>query len=449
MGSIHLVTHVPGPKSVDIVARRRAAMSNGAAFLTELAIESAAGAVVTDVDGNRLLDFAGGIGVLAAGHCPPAVVDAIQSQAGDLMHICNIVATHEASVELAEALNAAAPGDFDKKCMLMNSGAEAVESAVKIARAATGRAGVLVFEGAYHGRTNMTMSMTSKYSLFKKGFGPFASEVYRVPFPNILRRPAGTDVDEFIDWSVQRLHDAMIGFVDPTALAAVVIEPVQGEGGFIPAPPRFLEAIRQICDTHGIVMVADEVQAGFGRTGRLFSIEHSGVVPDLITMAKSMGSGMPISAVVGRADLLDAPHPGGMGGTYSGNPLACVAALETIKIVNTPEFLNRATEVGERLRAGLELIAAKHPVRVAEVRGLGPMLAMELVADNALTPDPDLTAAVTKATTARGLITIRAGLFGNCVRFLPPLTITDEQIDEALALLDDAFSAAVAEVKAR
>lgn len=444
MGSIQLITDIPGPKSSGIVSRRRNAMSNGAAFLTELAIESASGAIVTDVDGNQLLDFAGGIGVLAAGHCPPTVVSAIQSQAADLLHICNIVATHEASVSLAEALNAAAPGDFEKKSMLMNSGAEAVESAVKIARTATGRAGVLVFEGSYHGRTNMTMSMTSKYSLFKKGFGPFASEVYRVPFPNILRRPAGTDVDEFIEWSVKRLHEAMIGFVDPTALAAIVIEPVQGEGGFIPAPQPFLEAIRQICDEHGIVMVADEVQAGFGRTGRLFSIEHSGVAPDLITMAKSMGSGMPISAVVGRADLLDAPHPGGMGGTYSGNPLACVAALETIAIVNTPAFLDRAREVGERLGAGLEAIAAKHPIRVAEVRGLGPMLAMELVQDEALTPDPDLTAAITKATTERGLITIRAGLFGNCVRFLPPLAISDEQIDEALAVLDEAFAAAIA-----
>ena len=443
MGSIRLVTDIPGPKSAAIVARRRAAISNGAAFLTELAVESATGAVATDVDGNQLLDFAGGIGVLAAGHCPPSVVGAIQSQAADLLHICNIVATHDSSVELAEALNAAAPGDFEKKSLLMNSGAEAVESAVKIARAATGRAGVLVFEGSYHGRTNMTMAMTSKYSLFKKGFGPFASEVYRVPFPNVLRRPAGTDPEQFVGWSVKRLHEAMIGFVDPSALAAIVIEPVQGEGGFIPAPKPFLQAIREICDEHGIVMVADEVQAGFGRTGRLFSIEHSGVVPDLITMAKSMGSGMPISAVVGRAELLDAPHPGGMGGTYSGNPLACVAALETIKIVNTPEFLSRATVVGERLRAGLDVIASKHPVRIAEVRGLGPMLAMELVKDEALTPDPDLTAALTKATTERGLITIRAGLFGNCVRFLPPLTITDEQIDEALAVVDEAFASAV------
>ena len=446
MASIHLETAVPGPRSAEIVERRRAALSAGAAFLTELAVESAEGAVVTDVDGNRLLDFAGGIGVLAAGHCPPSVVDAIQRQASELLHICGIVATHDSMVDLAEALNAAAPGDFPKKTLLMNSGAEAVESAVKLARAATGRAGILVFEGAYHGRTNMTMSMTSKYGLFKKGFGPFASEVYRIPFPNVLRRPPGTDPEQFVGWSIGRLRDALISQVDPSALAAIVIEPVQGEGGFIPAPKPFLEEIRAICDEHGIVMVADEVQAGFGRTGKLFSIEHSGVVPDLITMAKSMGSGMPISAVVGRAELLDAAHPGGMGGTYSGNPVACVAALKTIGLINSPEFLGRSVEVGQRLRAGLEELQAKHPDRIADVRGLGSMLAIELVSDEHLTPDPPLTQAVNKATLVRGVITIRAGLYSNCVRFLPPLNITDDQIDEALAVLDEAFTEAIASV---
>lgn len=443
MSSIHLETSIPGPKSVEIVNRRRASMSAGAAFLTELAVESATGAVVSDVDGNRLLDFAGGIGVLAAGHCPPSVTAAIKAQADELLHICGIVATHDAMVELAEALNAAAPGDFAKKTLLMNSGAEALESAVKISRVATGRAGIMVFEGGYHGRTNMTMSMTSKYGLFKKGFGPFASEVYRIPYPNVLRRPPGTDPEQFVGWSIDRLRDALISQVDPSALAAVVIEPVQGEGGFIPAPAPYLRAIRDICDEHGIVMVADEVQAGFGRTGRLFSIEHSGVAPDLITMAKSMGSGMPISAVTGRAELLDAPHPGGMGGTYSGNPVACVAAIETLKIINTPEFLERATVVGERLRAGLEVIRSRHPERVAEVRGLGPMLCIELVSDEHLEPDPDLTLAITKATLARGLITIRAGLYSNCVRLLPPLTITDDEIDEALDVLAAAVDEAI------
>lgn len=419
-------------------------MSAGAAFLTELAVQSASGAVVTDVDGNRLLDFAGGIGVVAAGHCPPTVVEAIKAQADDLVHICGIVATHDSMVQLSEALNAATPGDFDKKTLLMNSGAEALESAVKIARVATGRAGILVFEGGYHGRTNMTMSMTSKYGLFKKGFGPFASEIYRIPYPNVLRRPPGTDPEQFVGWSIDRLRDALIAQIDPSALAAIVIEPVQGEGGFIPAPAPYLRAIREICDEHGIVMVADEVQAGFGRTGKLFSIEHSDVVPDLITMAKSLGSGMPISAVTGRAELLDAPHPGGMGGTYSGNPVACMAALETIKIINTPEFLDRATAIGDRLRAGLDRLKLQYPDRVADVRGLGPMLCIELVTDGHLDPDPDLTLAITKATLQRGLITIRAGLYSNCVRFLPPLMITDEQIDEALSVIGEAMAEAIA-----
>jgi 4-aminobutyrate aminotransferase/(S)-3-amino-2-methylpropionate transaminase len=282
------------------------------------------------------------------------------------------------------------------------------------------------------------MSMTSKYGLFKKGFGPFAPEIYRIPFPNVFRRPPGTDPEQFVGWAIDRLYDALVAQVDPSALAAIVIEPVQGEGGFVPAPRPYLEAIRRICDEHDIVMIADEVQAGFGRTGRLFSIEHSGVVPDIIAMAKSLGSGMPISAVTGRADLLDAPHPGGLGGTYSGNPVACVAALRTIDAVTAPGFLDRAVAVGERLRAGLDEIAARHEF-VADVRGLGPMLAIELVADEHLTPDPDSTLAITKATLARGLITIRAGLYSNCVRFLPPLTVTDEQVDEALGVLSDAI----------
>lgn len=443
VGSIDLVTAIPGPASLEIVARRQAALSAGAAYLTELAVASAEGAVVTDVDGNKLLDFAGGIGVLAAGHCPPAVVDAIKSQADELLHMCGIVASYEPMVELAEALNAITPGDFEKKSLLMNSGAEAVESAVKVARAHTGRAGVLVFEGAYHGRTNMTMSMTSKYGLFKKGFGPFAPEVYRVAFPNVLRRPPGMDPEQFLGWSISRLDDALISQIDPSALAAIVVEPVQGEGGFLPAPAQWLQAIRRICDEHGIVMIADEVQAGFGRTGRMFSIEHSDVVPDIVVMAKSLGSGMPISAITGRAEMLDAPHPGGMGGTYSGNPIACVAARETIQMISDPAFLDRATAVGERLRAGLNALAEQHEA-IADVRGLGPMLAIELVSDANLTPNPDLTLAVTKAALARGLIVIRAGLYSNCLRFLPPLTITDDQIDEALAVLDAAFDDALA-----
>ncbi len=417
-------------------------MARGASYLTELGIRSGHGTVVEDLDGNRFLDFAGGIGVLGTGHCPPAVSEAIARQSSELIHMCSIVASYEPLVELAEALNAVGLGDWPRKSMLMNSGAEAVETAVKLARNFTGRPGVLVFEGGYHGRTNLTLSMTSKYGLFKKGAGPFAPEVYRIAFPNTLRRPPGMDPDAFIDWSIARLSDAMIAQIDPSALAAIVIEPVQGEGGFIPAPPRYLQAIRALCDEHGIVMIADEIQSGMGRTGKLWAIEHSGVDPDLITSAKALGSGMPISAIIGRADIMDAAHPGGLGGTYSGNPLAAVAAIETVRTISDPAFLDQAAAMGTRLRAGLDAIAARHRC-VAEVRGLGPMLAMELVSDDQLTADPDLTLQITKATVVRGLITIRAGLYSNCVRFLPPLNTPDDQIDEALAVLGEAFDAVV------
>ncbi|MEE9417738.1 MAG: 4-aminobutyrate--2-oxoglutarate transaminase [Acidimicrobiales bacterium] len=435
-GCISLVTEVPGPKSQAIVERRVAATSKGAAYLTELSVASAQGAIVTDVDGNQLLDFAGGIGVLAAGHCPPTVVEAIKAQADKLIHMCAIVGSYEPFVELAETLNAITPGDFEKKSLLLSTGAEAVEAAVKIARAATGRQAVLVFEGAYHGRSNLTMGMTSKYALFKKGFGPFAPEIYRVPFPNVYRRPPGMEPEAFVGWSIDKLHESLVSQIDADSLAAIVIEPVQGEGGFVPAPAPFLQAIRSICDAHGVVMVADEIQSGFGRTGKLFAIEHSDVVPDLITMAKSLASGMPLAAVTGRAELVDAPHPGGMGGTYSGNPLACVAGLESIAIINTPQFLDRATAIGERMRSALLELQVRYPDRIGDVRGVGPMLAIELVADStSATPDPDATLAITKAALQHGLIIIRAGLFSNCVRFLPPLTVSDAQVDEAMAVL--------------
>lgn len=440
MPTINLLTPIPGPRSQAIVARREAASARGAAKLTNIAVESAHGAAVTDVDGNTLLDFAGGIGVLAVGHTPENVVAALQEQAAKLIHMCAIVATYEPFVEVCELLNAAAPGDFAKKTVLLNSGAEAVETAIKIARAYTGRSGIVVFEGAYHGRTNLTLGMTSKYALFKKGFGPFPSEIYRLPFPNVYRRPEEMSEEGFVEWSVRQLENALIAQVDPASVAAIVIEPVQGEGGFIPTPPAFLQRIREICDQHGIVMVADEIQSGFGRTGKLFAIEHYDIAPDLITTAKSLAAGMPLAAVVGKAEIVDAPHPGGLGGTYSGNPLACVAAVEAIKSINTPEFLARSAQIGRHMRYHLERLQAQYPDRIGDVRGLGAMLAMEMVSDAASkTPDMATTGAITAATVTRGLITIRAGLYSNCVRFLPPLTVTDEQIDEAMGVLGEAL----------
>ncbi len=440
MPTIKLTTPIPGPNSQALVARREAAMSRGNGRLTPIAAVQAEGAAVTDADGNTLLDFAGGIGTLAIGHCPPQVVQAIQSQAADLIHLCAIVGTYEPLVSLCEKLNEITPGSHPKKTTLSNSGAEAVEAAVKFSRAYTRREAIIVFEGAYHGRTNMTMSMTSKYALFKKGFGPFAPEIYRLPFPNLYRRPAEMSEEGFVEYACRQLDNALIAQVDPAYVAAIVIEPVQGESGFLPVPPRFLEHIRNICDQHGIVMVADEIQCGFGRTGKLFACEHYGIVPDLITMGKSLGGGMPIAAVTGRAEIIDAPHPGGLGGTYSGNPVACAAALQAIDLINNDAFLARATEIGRKMRRHLKDIQAHHPDVIGDVRGLGPMLAMELVTDpETKNPDMDLTGQITTATLQRGLITIRAGLYSNCVRFLPPLNITDDQLEEGMAILADVF----------
>jgi 4-aminobutyrate aminotransferase/(S)-3-amino-2-methylpropionate transaminase len=438
-----LITEVPGPRSRQILARREAATPQGNAKLTPIAVDSAHGAIVTDVDGNQYLDLAGGIGVLAVGHTPEGVVRAIQEQAERLIHICAIVSTYEPMVEVAERLNRLAPGDFDKKTVLMNTGAEAVETAVHICRAHSRRQGIVVFEGGFHGRTNLTMAMTSKFSLFKKGFGPFAPEVYRFPFPNLYRRPPGMSEEAFVDWHLSLLDQAFVAQVDPSHVAAIVVEPVQGEGGFVPAPSRWLQHLRELADRHGILLISDEIQAGMGRTGRLWAIDHSEVVPDLVTTAKSLAAGMPLSAVVGRAEVMDAPHPGGLGGTYSGNPLACVAALEAIDLIATPEFLQRSGEIGERLRRRLEEIQAAHPRLVGDVRGLGSMLVMEIVKDpDSKEPWMEATAALTSATLRRGVITIRAGLYSNCVRFLPPLNITDQELDEAL----DAVAGAVDEV---
>ncbi|MBC7814022.1 MAG: 4-aminobutyrate--2-oxoglutarate transaminase [Burkholderiales bacterium] len=438
MPTIKLVTSMPGPKSQEIVSRREAAMARGVAKLTPVAIVHAEGAAITDADGNTLLDFAGGIGALAVGHCPPQVVNAIQGQVEHLIHMCAIVGTYPSMVEVAEMLNHLTPGDFDKRTVLCNSGAEAIETSIKIVRSFTKRAGIIVFEGAYHGRTNLTLSMTSKYGLFKKGFGPFAPEIYRLPFPNVYRRPAGLSEDEYIDDCIARLDNALIAQIDPEAVAAIVIEPVQGEGGFIAAPPRFLQRIRQICDQHGIVMVADEVQSGFGRTGKLFAVDHYDIVPDVIVTAKSLAAGMPLAAVTGRSDIMNAPHPGGLGGTYSGNPLACVAAIEAMKIISDPAFLARANEIGARMREHLLELQANVPL-IGDVRGLGPMLLIEMVKDRtSKVPAGDEVPQIVNEAFKRGLVIIRAGLYSNCIRFLPPLNISDDQVDEGMGIVSEA-----------
>ena len=431
--SIRLQTDVPGPKSRQILARREAATPQGNAKLTPISVESAHGSIVIDVDGNHFIDLAGGIGVLAVGHTPDRVVAALQQQAAKLIHMCAIVSTYEPFVAVAERLNQIAPGDFAKKTVLMSTGAEAVETAVHIARSHQKRQGIVVFEGGFHGRTNLTMSMTSKFNLFKKGFGPFAPEVYRFPFPNVYRRPYGMSEDSFIDWHLSLLDQSFVAQVDPSHVAAIFVEPVQGEGGFVPAPFAWLRRLRELADEHGILLVSDEIQCGMGRTGTVWAIEHAGLVPDMITTAKSLAAGMPLSAVVGPADVMDAPHPGGLGGTYSGNPLACVAALEAIDQITQPAFLEHSALLGRRLRTRLDEIQLAHPNLIGDVRGLGSMLVMEFVKDPvSKQPWMEATAAVTAETLKRGVITIRAGLYSNCVRFLPSLDITDAQLEEAL-----------------
>lgn len=442
--AIRLVTAVPGPRSLAIAARRDAAGARGAARLTDVAIVKGEGALVEDADGNRLLDLAGGIGSLAVGHAPASVVGALRDQAERLIHMCGIVASYEPQVALLERLVEVAPGSFPKKAVLLNSGAEAIETCVKIARAYTRRQAIVVFEGGYHGRTNLTLGMTSKYGLFKTGFGPFPSEIYRLPFPNVYRRPTGMSERAFVEASIAALRNAMVAQVDPSAIAAFVIEPVQGEGGFVPVPAAFFAELRHIATANGIVLVADEVQTGMGRTGTLWAVEHYGLEPDLIATAKSLGAGMPIAAVVGRAEVMDGPHPGGLGGTFSGNPLSCAAALAALDIITTPAFLARARQVGERLNSGLEAtFGGPDSAFVGEIRGLGPMLAVEFVKDDAKTPYPELVLEITKQALKRGLIVIRAGLYSNCIRLLPPLDMSDALIDEGMAVLAGAYRAAV------
>jgi 4-aminobutyrate aminotransferase/(S)-3-amino-2-methylpropionate transaminase len=441
MPYIKLNTSLPGPQSQALQARRSASVSGALAQANGIAVKKAHGSLVEDVDGNTLIDLAGGIGTLAVGHTPRAVVEAIKAQAQDLIHMCSIVANYQPYVEVCEMLNRLTPGNFAKKTLLSNGGAEAVENAVKLARRYTGRAGIMVFEGAYHGRSNLTMAMTSKYGLFKKGFGPFAPEVYRLPMPNIYRTPAGMTAEQYIDWCCHNLEHSLIAHIDGSALAAIVIEPVVGEGGFIPVPARFLGKIREVCDATGAVMIADEIQSGSGRTGRMYAIEHSGVVPDLLISAKSLGGGMPISAVTGRAEIMDSPHVGGVGSTYGGNPLACVAAVESLKYLSRPEVLARATRIEQVIRDIFEPLKTEVPV-LGDVRGVGAMMVIEFVKDKtSKEPWPDFAMNTIKYASQRGVILIRAGLYSNCIRFLPALDIAEDMLAEALGVVAEGVRA--------
>ncbi len=443
---VRLTTPVPGPRGAAMLARRAAALPAGLGKATDVCVERAHGSLIVDVDGNVLIDMASGIGVTGVGHAPAEVVDAVTAQTQQFVHTCSLVTTYEPMVRLAEVLNAITPGSVAKKTIFANSGAEAVENAVKIARKATGRPAVICFEGGYHGRTLLTLTLTSKYGLFKQGFGPFAPDVVRLPIPHLYRTPAGMTEDQYVDFGIRQLEQAFVAQVDPSACAAVIIEPVQGEAGFIPVPPRFLLRLRELCAQHGIVFIADEVQCGMGRTGRIFACEHYGVVPDMVVSAKSLGGGMPIGAVTGRADLMDAAHPGGVGGTYGGNPVACAAALAAVEILRQPSFLAHATRLGDVMREVMTAWQRAYPI-VGDVRGLGPMMLAEFVKDQTSKAPlaPDDTLAIVKGTVARGVVLMRAGLFSNGVRLLPPLTMPEDMLREAL----DALGQSVASVAER
>lgn len=439
---IRLNTEIPGPRAREMIARRAAAVPAGLGRATDVVAERADGALVFDVDGNTLIDFAGGLGMLAVGHSPAAVVTAITGQAQKFVHVCALVATYEPYVRLAELLNEIAPGAFTKKTILANSGAEAVETAVKLARKHTGRSSIICFEGGYHGRTLLTLSLTSKYGLFKSGFGPFAPEIVRLPVPHVYRTPAGMTEDQYVDFGIRQLEHALIAQVDPSAVAAMIIEPVQGEAGFIPVPPRFLRRIRELCDAHGIVMIADEVQCGFARTGRLFAVEHYGIAPDLLVTAKSLGAGMPISAVTGRADVMDSAHLGGIGGTFGGSPLACAAAIEAVNMIRQPEFLAHARRLGDVMREVMRGWQSEWPI-VGDVRGLGPMMLVEFVKDRSTRQPlaPEDTLKIVRQTVANGVVIMRAGLYSNCIRLLPPLTMPEDMLREGLDALGRAIRA--------
>ena len=431
--SIELRTELPGPRSRELLNRKAGAVVNAKTIALPVVAAEARGATITDVDGNVLLDLTGGVGCLNVGHAHPRVVEAVQEQAARFMHTDFTVVPYELYVTLAERLLELAPFGGPAKAAFFNAGTEAVENAVKFARLATRRPAVIAFEGAFHGRTLLSMTLTSKPHPYKTGMGPLAPEIYRAPFPDAYRGPDGAT-------AIEELKRLFVTQVAAEQVAAIVIEPVQGEGGFIPAPRPYMRALRELCDGHGILLIVDEVQTGFARTGRLFAIEHYGIEPDLITLAKSIAGGLPLSAVLGKADVMDAAHDGAVGGTYVGNPVALAAALAVLDVIEEEGLCDRASAIGETIRARMLAWQDRFPA-IGDVRGLGAMLAIELVSDRATKePASELAQSVIASAMQRGLLLLKAGVHSNCIRVLCPLVITDAELDEALAVWEDALS---------
>jgi 4-aminobutyrate aminotransferase/(S)-3-amino-2-methylpropionate transaminase len=432
----NLVTEIPGPRSVEKLARKKKYVADGVGVTLPVFIEAAGGGILLDADGNSLIDLGSGIAVTTVGNAAPAVVRRVQEQVAAFTHTCFMVTPYDGYVDVCEALAELTPGDHAKKSALFNSGAEAVENAVKIARVATGRDAVGVFDHAYHGRTNLTMAMTAKAMPYKFGFGPFAGEVYRVPMSYPFRETAGIKGEDAAARAIDQL-EKQVGVAN---LACLVIEPILGEGGFVVPAEGFLPALAAWCRDNGVVFVADEIQSGFCRTGEWFACDHEGVVPDLITTAKGIAGGLPLAAVTGRAELMDSVHVGGLGGTYGGNPVACAAALGAIEEMRSHDLVARARAIESVIRRRLEAIAADHPV-VADIRGRGAMMAMELCSPGTTTPDAARTAAVSEYCLSQGVVTLTCGTWGNVFRFLPPLSIGDELLGEAFDVVAEAFAA--------
>ncbi|MBL7986366.1 MAG: aspartate aminotransferase family protein [Flavobacteriales bacterium] len=423
-------------KSQELIARRKAAVPNGVGMFNYATAASASGATIIDADGRELIDFAGGIGVVNAGHCPPPVVKAIQEQAAKFLHVSFNVASYEPYIALCEKLNKLLPHGGPTKTLLVSTGAEAVENAIKIARQATKRPGVLCFTDAFHGRTMMAMTLTSKVG-YKPDCGPFAPEVYRTQFPNFYRYGAGRTEAEFVQAELLRLEELSHNTVAPENLAAIIIETVQGEGGFNVVPKEYLKGLRAFCDKHGILLILDEIQSGFGRTGAWSAYEHLGVVPDISTWAKSLGSGMPIAAVMGKASIMDKAGPSSIGGTYIGNPLSCVAALATLKYMEEIDINAKGRHVGEVIRKRFERMKAKHAC-IGDVRGLGAMMAIEFVHDgDPMRPDADTCAKLMNACAKRDLVVINAGTEKNIIRVLSPLVISDDLLNKGLDIMEE------------
>ncbi len=436
MLSRKVVTEIPGPRSKELLARRQAAVPAGVGTILPVFVDRAEGSVLVDVDGNQLIDMGSGIAVVSVGHRVPEVVERATAQLDRFTHTCFMVTPYEGYVQVAEALNRLTPGDHEKRSCLFSAGAEAVENAVKIARRHTGRDSVVVFDHAYHGRTNLTMAMTAKNAPYKDGFGPFASDVYRAPMSYPFRDPDGMTGEE----AATRALAVIESQVGADRTACLVIEPIQGEGGFVDPAPGFLPALAEWCREHGVVFVADEIQTGFGRTGDMFACDHEGVVPDIVTTAKALAGGMPLAGVTGRAEIMDAVTPGGLGGTYGGNPVACAAALGAIEVIERDDLAARARHLGEVIVPALRQAAADNP-QVGDVRGRGAMAAIELVVPGTDTPDPAEAGRISAACHAAGVVTLTCGTWGNVVRLLPPLTIPDDLLQDAMAVLTDAIAA--------